>query len=93
MLSTPDPQLGYRPLDPDRDTADRTRTLTTHLPATWTNPLLTTVPAAFHAGVEDVLLTGLALAVCSWRAERAAAMRRGTAQPARGPPRPGGARP
>ncbi|MDQ0791845.1 non-ribosomal peptide synthetase [Streptomyces sp. B1I3] len=72
VLSTPDPQLGYRPLDPDRDTADRTRTLTTHLPATWTTPLLTTVPAAFHAGVEDVLLTGLALAVCSWRAERTA---------------------
>ncbi|MFF5727513.1 amino acid adenylation domain-containing protein [[Kitasatospora] papulosa] len=80
VLSTPDPQLGYRPLDPDRDTADRTRTLTTHLPATWTNPLLTTVPAAFHAGVEDVLLTGLALAVCSWRAERAAAA--GGARPA-----------
>ncbi|WP_424921284.1 amino acid adenylation domain-containing protein [Streptomyces sp. wa1] len=81
ILSTPDPQLGYRPLDPDRDTADRTRTLTTHLHATWTNPLLTTVPAAFHAGVEDVLLTGLALAVCSWRAERAAAL---------GGPRPAG---
>ncbi|MEU0300575.1 amino acid adenylation domain-containing protein [Streptomyces sp. NPDC006175] len=72
--STPDPQLGYRPLDPDLDTADRTRTLVTHLPATWTRSLLTTAPAAFHAGVDDVLLTGLALAVCSWRAERAAAL-------------------
>ncbi|WP_069170191.1 non-ribosomal peptide synthetase [Streptomyces griseus] len=72
VLNTPDPQLGYRPLDPDRDTADRTRTLVTHLPATWTKALLTTAPAAFHAGVDDVLLTGLALAVCSWRAERAA---------------------
>ncbi|MFE4454561.1 amino acid adenylation domain-containing protein [Streptomyces sp. NPDC056796] len=82
VLETPDPQLGYRPLDPDRDTADRTRTLTTRLPATWTDPLLTTVPAAFHAGVQDVLLTGLALAVCSWRAERAAAP---------GGPRPGSA--
>ncbi|MEU1126890.1 amino acid adenylation domain-containing protein, partial [Streptomyces sp. NPDC005899] len=81
VLSTPDPQLGYRPLDPDRDTADRTRTLTTRLPATWTTPLLTTVPAAFHAGVDDVLLTGLALAVCSWRAERAGSL---------GGPRPDG---
>ncbi|MEU0127148.1 amino acid adenylation domain-containing protein [Streptomyces sp. NPDC006289] len=72
--STPDPQLGYRPLDPDRDTADRTRTLVTRLPAVSTRPLLTSVPAAFHAGVDDVLLTGLALAVCSWRAERAAAL-------------------
>ncbi|MFC8228912.1 amino acid adenylation domain-containing protein [Streptomyces sp. NPDC057287] len=68
---TPDPQLGYRTLDPHLDTADRTRTLVTHLPAAWTKPLLTTAPTAFHAGVDDVLLTGLALAVCSWRAERA----------------------
>ncbi|MFJ8885679.1 amino acid adenylation domain-containing protein [Streptomyces sp. NPDC102402] len=71
---TPDPQLGYRLLDPHLDTADRTRTLTTHLPAEQTEPLLTTVPAAFHAGVDDVLLTALALAVCSWRAERAAVL-------------------
>ncbi|WP_315986295.1 non-ribosomal peptide synthetase [Streptomyces sp. or43] len=72
VLSTPDPQLGYRPLDPHLDTADGTRTLVTHLPATWATSLLTTAPGAFHAGVDDVLLTGLALAVCSWRAERAA---------------------
>ncbi|MFE9249106.1 amino acid adenylation domain-containing protein [Streptomyces sp. NPDC007088] len=71
-LATPDPQLGYRPLDPGLDTADRTRTVVTHLPASWTKPLLTTVPAAFHAGVDDVLLTGLALAVRAWRGERAA---------------------
>ncbi|WP_124285810.1 non-ribosomal peptide synthetase [Streptomyces sp. ADI92-24] len=71
VLSTPDPQLGYRPLDPHLDTADGTRTLVTHLPATWAKSLLTTAPGAFHAGVDDVLLTGLALAVCSWRAKRA----------------------
>ncbi|WNI20543.1 non-ribosomal peptide synthetase [Streptomyces sp. ITFR-16] len=72
VLSTPDPQLGYRPLDPHLDTADGTRTLITHLPATWTHSLLTTAPGAFHAGVDDVLLTGLALAVGAWRGERAA---------------------
>ncbi|MFD0021696.1 amino acid adenylation domain-containing protein [Streptomyces sp. NPDC058382] len=72
VLSTPDPQLGYRPLDPHLDTADGTRTLVTHLPATWTRSLLTTAPGAFHAGVDDILLTGLALAVRTWRAERAA---------------------
>ncbi len=66
-LMTPDPQLGYRPLDPFLDTADGTRTLTTHLPATWTKPLLSTVPGAFRAGVDDILLTALALAVSSWR--------------------------
>ncbi|MHC3462307.1 amino acid adenylation domain-containing protein [Streptomyces flavovirens] len=67
---TPDPQLGHRPLDPGRDTADRTRTLVTRLPSAWTKDLLTTVPTAFHAGVDDVLLTALALAVRSWREER-----------------------
>ncbi|MFF7159157.1 amino acid adenylation domain-containing protein [Streptomyces sp. NPDC008139] len=71
-LSTPAPRLGNRPLHPDLDTADRTRTVTTRLPATWTAPLLTDVPAAFHAGVGDVLLTGLALALNSWHAQRAA---------------------
>ncbi|MFF1922168.1 amino acid adenylation domain-containing protein [Streptomyces sp. NPDC058221] len=72
ILSTPDPQLGYRPLDPRLDTADGTRTLVTHLPATWTRSLLTTAPGAFHAGVDDILLTALALAVRTWRTERAA---------------------
>ncbi|UJB40280.1 amino acid adenylation domain-containing protein [Streptomyces sp. A1-5] len=73
ILRTEDPQWGYRPLDPDRDTADGVRTLTVTLPAQWTQPLLTTVPTAFHAGVNDVLLTGLALAVAGWRAERGGA--------------------
>ncbi|MFD6530844.1 amino acid adenylation domain-containing protein [Streptomyces sp. NPDC060184] len=71
MSSAPDPQLGHRPLDPALDTAGRTRTLVTRLPAARTEPLLTTVPTAFHAGVDDVLLTGLALAVSAWRTERA----------------------
>ncbi|MFC7976757.1 amino acid adenylation domain-containing protein [Streptomyces cinereoruber] len=66
-----DPPLADRPLDPVRDTAGRTRTLTTHPAAARTGALLTTAPAAFHAGVDDVLLTALALAVRSWRAERA----------------------
>ncbi|MEU3505148.1 condensation domain-containing protein, partial [Streptomyces hundungensis] len=68
VTSTPDPPLGRRPLDPGLDTADRTSTLVTHLPTAATTSLLTRVPAAFHAGVDDVLLTGLALAVRSWRA-------------------------
>ncbi|MEV6796618.1 amino acid adenylation domain-containing protein, partial [Streptomyces sp. NPDC051320] len=70
ILSTPDPQLAYRPLDPGQDTAGRAVTRTFSLPAEWTRPLLTTAPSAFHAGVNDVLLTGLALAVAGWRAER-----------------------
>ncbi|WP_330293006.1 amino acid adenylation domain-containing protein [Streptomyces sp. NBC_00576] len=55
--------LGARPLDPDRDTAKATRSLRLTLLPETTGALLTTVPAAFRAGVQDVLLTGLALAV------------------------------
>ncbi|MFG3044995.1 amino acid adenylation domain-containing protein [Streptomyces sp. NPDC048241] len=70
VLDTPDPRIGHRPLDAERDTAEHTRTLTTHLDARWTDPLLTTAPAAFHAGVDDVLLTALALAIRAWREDR-----------------------
>ena len=37
------------------------------LPAGQTVPLLTSVPAAFHGGINDVLLAGLAVAVAQWR--------------------------
>ncbi|MYZ10307.1 non-ribosomal peptide synthetase, partial [Streptomyces sp. SID2999] len=70
VLSTPDPRLGHRPLDAERDTAGHTRTITTRLDTRWTGPLLTTAPAAFHAGVDDVLLTALALAIRAWREDR-----------------------
>ncbi|MCX5414993.1 non-ribosomal peptide synthetase [Streptomyces sp. NBC_00059] len=65
-----DPPLGARPLDPAEDTAARTRTLTTRPAPACTQALLTTVPSAFHAGVDDILLTALALAVRSWRTRR-----------------------
>ena len=35
-----------------------------------TAALLTAVPAAFHGGINDVLLTGLVLAVADWRRRR-----------------------
>ncbi|MEV0230716.1 non-ribosomal peptide synthase/polyketide synthase [Nonomuraea sp. NPDC050786] len=57
------PPLGARPLDPARDTAATARDVTVTLPAAVTEPLLTRVPAVFHASVNDVLLTGLAIAV------------------------------
>ncbi|MFF4169351.1 amino acid adenylation domain-containing protein [Streptomyces sp. NPDC001744] len=65
------PPLGHRLLDPARDTAGRTRTLTTRPAGSRTEALLTTAPAAFHAGVDDVLLAALALAVRSWWAGHA----------------------
>ncbi|HWO59480.1 MAG TPA: amino acid adenylation domain-containing protein [Umezawaea sp.] len=49
-------------LDPDRDTWGTLRSLTLVLPPDLVVPVLTTVPATLRAGVEDVLLTALALA-------------------------------
>ncbi|MEU9871316.1 amino acid adenylation domain-containing protein [Actinomadura sp. NPDC048021] len=72
VLATPDPVLGARPLDPAADTFGTARHLTLDLPADVTGPLLTDVPAAFHGRANDVLLTGLALAVAEWRRERGA---------------------
>ncbi|MER5981290.1 amino acid adenylation domain-containing protein [Streptomyces sp. NPDC001857] len=65
-----DPPLGARPLDPGQDTAATARRLRLELPAASTAELLTTVPAAFHAEINDVLLTALALAVADWRRGR-----------------------
>ncbi|MFH8979154.1 condensation domain-containing protein, partial [Streptomyces sp. NPDC017890] len=67
-----EPALGRRPLDRSRDTTATARHLTVTLPRTRTAPLLSSVPAAFHGGVNDVLLGALALAVRQWRAARGA---------------------
>ncbi|MFE1173356.1 amino acid adenylation domain-containing protein [Streptomyces sp. NPDC058773] len=61
---------GVRSPDPRTDTAETVRHLTLTLPPERLEPLLTTVPAAFHANVNDVLLTGFALAVLEWRRRR-----------------------
>ncbi|MEU1358154.1 amino acid adenylation domain-containing protein, partial [Streptomyces cinnamoneus] len=70
IAGTDDPLLAGRRVDPVRDVTGTGRRMTLTLPASVTEPLLGPVPAAFHAGVEDVLLTGLALAVARWRRER-----------------------
>ncbi|MGC9441181.1 amino acid adenylation domain-containing protein [Streptomyces sp. WG5] len=70
ILDTPDPQLGRRPLDAAADVARTARRLTVSLPPEAAAPLLGAVPAAFRAAVDEVLLTGLALAVARWRRER-----------------------
>ncbi|WP_198535572.1 non-ribosomal peptide synthetase [Streptomyces caatingaensis] len=64
------PLLGERAVDPARDTAATSRTLRLTLPADRTAPLLTDVPALRRAGVDHVLLTGLALAVAGRRRDR-----------------------
>ncbi|SDM86807.1 non-ribosomal peptide synthetase [Allokutzneria albata] len=66
-LERPELLLGSRALDPKLDTVGTVRCLTTELSTEDTSALLTTVPAAFHAGINDVLLTGVALALGHWR--------------------------
>jgi non-ribosomal peptide synthase protein (TIGR01720 family) len=69
ILTGPDPLLGARPLDPVGD-RDGVRRLTLELGPEVTEPLLTTLPAAFGAHVNDALLTALAVAVADWRRRR-----------------------
>ncbi|WP_406841549.1 non-ribosomal peptide synthase/polyketide synthase (plasmid) [Streptomyces sp. AHU1] len=70
MLQQDDPLLTERGLDPARDTLATASSLSLSLPADVTEPLLTVLPSLFHAGINDVLLTGLALAVANWRKHR-----------------------
>ncbi|MFH8626589.1 amino acid adenylation domain-containing protein [Streptomyces vietnamensis] len=67
VLRTPDPRVGRRALDTARDTYATSGRLETSLPADLTEALLTRVPAAFHAEVNDVLLTAFTLAWTRWR--------------------------
>ncbi|MFE0177215.1 non-ribosomal peptide synthase/polyketide synthase [Streptomyces sp. NPDC059002] len=57
---------------PDRayGSHDDAGTLSLTLPADVTEPLLSRVPGVFTGGVNDVLLTGFAVAVAEWRRER-----------------------
>ncbi|MFJ3339537.1 condensation domain-containing protein, partial [Streptomyces sp. NPDC086766] len=71
QLGSDDPVLGSRRLDLARDTFATERSLTRTLSADHTAALLADVPAAYHAGVNDVLLTAFAVAVADWRARRA----------------------
>ncbi|GAB3897695.1 hypothetical protein GCM10029964_080970 [Kibdelosporangium lantanae] len=65
ILGTPEPSLGQ--LDPSTDTFGTAGRLRLTLPTDVTEPLLGRVPTAFHAQINDVLLTALALAVTEWR--------------------------
>ncbi|WP_338714886.1 amino acid adenylation domain-containing protein [Streptomyces acidiscabies] len=69
LLAGPDQPLGKRPFDRDRDVLGASARLSVTLATDVTERILTTVPAAFHAAVDDVLLTGLALAVTRWRGD------------------------
>ncbi|MEO3756639.1 condensation domain-containing protein, partial [Streptomyces sp. B6B3] len=64
------PLLGNRALDSSRDTEGTQRQLRLSVPSDVTSALLTTLPDAFNAGVNDVLLAGLAAALDGWRLRR-----------------------
>ncbi|MFH9610672.1 amino acid adenylation domain-containing protein [Streptomyces sp. NPDC017448] len=68
-LPAPDAPLGRRALT-DADTVERERTRTVSVEPALTAALLGEIPAAFHAGVNDVLLTALAVALARWRRDR-----------------------
>ncbi|GAA0958496.1 amino acid adenylation domain-containing protein [Actinocorallia libanotica] len=61
-----DGPVGRRPLS-EADTVARERTRTVPVGPEATAALLGEIPAKFHAGVNDVLLTALAVALARWR--------------------------
>ena len=61
------PLLPEAVFDPGADTVSTLQHLQTRLAAGLSGDLLTTVTAAFHAQINDVLLTALALALAGWR--------------------------
>nr|AGS49328.1 long-chain-fatty-acid--CoA ligase [uncultured bacterium esnapd2] len=67
ILGAAEPVLGTRALDPARDNDSTARHLTTTLPEDVTADILTTVPAEFHAEINDVLLATFAVAFDEWR--------------------------
>jgi non-ribosomal peptide synthase protein (TIGR01720 family) len=67
VLAEAEPSLGPRHLVPERDVRSTARTLRRVLPREVTRPLLGDVTTLFHADPNDVLLTGLALALTAWR--------------------------
>ncbi|NUP51102.1 MAG: amino acid adenylation domain-containing protein [Catenulispora sp.] len=70
VAATDDPRLADRDLDPEVDTAESAAHLTIELGVEDSVRVLTEVPAAFHAGPDDVLLAAFAVAVGRWRRER-----------------------
>ncbi|MFC8351050.1 amino acid adenylation domain-containing protein [Streptomyces sp. NPDC057280] len=66
VLDGPQLSLTDMPLNPVLDVGATVREVSVSVPAEVTAALLTAVPVAFHAGVDEVLLAGLAGAVGQW---------------------------
>ncbi|MEV5652947.1 amino acid adenylation domain-containing protein [Nocardia sp. NPDC052254] len=67
VCATPDPDLGSRTFDPALDTVATLEQVEVTLSAEATDAVLTTAPARYHGGVNDGLLSALAMAVTRWR--------------------------
>jgi amino acid adenylation domain-containing protein/non-ribosomal peptide synthase protein (TIGR01720 family) len=77
LLRGRDTFLTSRPVDPVQDVGATMREVTAKVPSGVTTDLLTSVPAAFHAGVDDILLTGLTAALAEWLRRRGQDIGRG----------------
>ncbi|MFS8103330.1 amino acid adenylation domain-containing protein [Lentzea alba] len=67
IVDRPADPVGTRPLDPRTDLVATAETLRVEVPEDLSQALLTSVPAAFRCGVDDVLLTALVLALAQRR--------------------------
>ena len=70
ILATDEPSIGTRELHPEKDTFATAVTTGITLPADIAEPLLAVLPERYRATQNDILLTGLALAVQRWRERR-----------------------
>jgi non-ribosomal peptide synthase protein (TIGR01720 family) len=70
ILNRPDPPLGTGPLVPDLDTFGTVQRLRTAISNDYSAEVFDRVCLAFHARIEEVLVTALALAVHEWRRHR-----------------------
>jgi amino acid adenylation domain-containing protein/non-ribosomal peptide synthase protein (TIGR01720 family) len=73
ILGSADPPLGSRSLDPAIDVAASVRQHSVGLAQARTTQLLTSVPAAVHARVHEVLLASLTMALAEWFLRRGGA--------------------
>nr|WP_225732685.1 non-ribosomal peptide synthetase [Nocardia sp. JCM 34519] len=62
-----DPHLGARPFDPAVDTFATVERVEVLLPAAVTDAVLTAIPGLYRGGVNDGLLSALAMATARWR--------------------------
>ncbi|MGO4615822.1 amino acid adenylation domain-containing protein [Nocardia sp. 2TAF39] len=72
VSATPDPLLGARAFDPEVDTNATVERVQVTLSAEVTDAVLTAIPGLYRGGVNDGLLSALAMAVVRWRGDGSA---------------------